>query len=77
MHLLIIPQSAANSLERTVIGPSTTLCGSLYGAGDLIIQGRIEGTIKIKGRLDIGGEARVKASIDVEKSVSLPAHMVG
>lgn len=62
------PQSTANFLERTVIGPSTTLCGSLCGEGDMIIQGSIEGVIKIKGRLDISGQARVKASIDVEKA---------
>ena len=69
MPLSSVPQPAANFLERTVIGPSTTLFGSLCGEGEMIIQGSVEGAIKIKGRLDISGQARVKASIDVEKSV--------
>ena len=70
MTLSFVSRPAVNYLERTVIGPSTTLCGSLCGEGEMIIQGSVEGAIKIKGRLDISGEARVKASIDVEKSVS-------
>lgn len=36
----------------------------------MIIQGYVEGIIKFKGRLDISGEAHVKASIDVEKGLS-------
>lgn len=63
-----VPRSVVNFSERTVIGPSTTLCGSLCGDGEIIIQGSVEGIIKIKGRLDINGQARVKASIDVEKA---------
>lgn len=70
MALLFLSRSTTNSLKRTIIGPSTTLCGSLCGEGELIIQGYVEGIIKIKGRLDISGEARVKASIDVEKVTS-------
>lgn len=62
------PQPATSSLERTVIGPSAKLCGSLCGEGEMIIRGCIEGSIKIKGKLDIGGEAQVRASINVEKS---------
>ena len=66
--MLSVPRTTVNYSERTVIGPSTTLCGSLCGEGEMIIQGSVEGVIKIKGRLDISGQARVKASIDVEKS---------
>ena len=70
MNLSSVSRSAENYSARTVIGPSTTLCGSLCGEGEMLIQGSVEGTIKIKGRLDISGKARVKASIDVEKSTS-------
>ena len=69
-HWPVLNRGSFLNANRTVIGPSTTLCGSLYGVGDLVIQGSIEGIIKIKGSLDISGQARVKASIDVEKSVS-------
>ena len=67
-HWPVLNKKSFLNANRTVIGPSATLCGSLCGVGDLVIQGSIEGIIKIKGRLDISGEAMVKASIDVEKS---------
>ena len=69
MSLPSLLRLTTNYSEITVIGPSTTLCGSLCGEGEMIIQGSVEGVIKIKGRLDISGLARVKASINVEKGV--------
>jgi len=69
-HWPVLNRESFLNANRTVIGPSATLCGSLCGEGEMIIQGSVKGIIKIKGRLYIGGKARVKASIDVEKSVS-------
>ena len=48
----------------TVIGRSATFCGDLSSTEDLQIDGTFEGTIRLSsGRLTVGLEARVKASI--------------
>ena len=48
----------------TVIGRSATFRGDLSSTEDLQIDGTFEGTIRLSsGRLTVGAEARVKASI--------------
>lgn len=46
------------------IGPSISFKGDVTGDEDLIIQGRIEGTVKLsKHNVTIGPEGRVKANV--------------
>lgn len=46
------------------IGPSITVKGDLSGDEDLVIQGRVDGTVKLaKHNVTIGGNGRVKADV--------------
>ena len=49
--------------EPTTIAPDTAISGRLEGDGDLIVHGRVDGTIEISERLTIGPQARVSADI--------------
>ncbi len=50
--------------ERATIGPSITIKGDVSGDEDLLIQGRIEGSVDLKLQsVTVGREGRVKANI--------------
>lgn len=52
------------SSELANIGPSISIRGDLTGDEDLIIRGRVEGTISLKQHnLTIGSEGRIKADV--------------
>ncbi len=41
-------------LERNIIGTNTTIVGDIISEGDFRIDGKVDGTIKTKGRVVIG-----------------------
>lgn len=41
-------------LERNIIGANTTIVGDIISEGDFRIDGKVDGTIKTKGRVVIG-----------------------
>ena len=50
--------------EAAVIGPSIRIKGDLSGEEDLVIQGRVEGTIQLKQKsLTVGAEGKVDANV--------------
>jgi len=50
--------------EPATIGPSITIQGEVTGDEDLVIQGRIEGSVKLeKNHVTIGVDGRLKADI--------------
>lgn len=50
--------------EAATIGPSISIKGDLTGEEDLIVEGRVEGTIDLKqNNLTVGREGRVNASV--------------
>ncbi len=50
--------------ERATIGPSITIRGDVSGDEDLLIQGRVEGSVDLKLKsVTVGTEGRVKANI--------------
>jgi len=54
----------------TVIGKSATFRGDLSSTEDLQIEGEVEGTIRLSnGRLTVGAEARVRASISAPEVI--------
>jgi len=56
--------------ERTsILGPTIQFKGELSAEEDLIIQGRVEGTIAHKQRLTIGREGVVHANVDAQSVV--------
>jgi cytoskeletal protein CcmA (bactofilin family) len=57
-------RSARSAREAAIIGPSITIRGDVTGDEDLMIQGRIEGTVKLKQHnVAVGPEGKVDASI--------------
>jgi cytoskeletal protein CcmA (bactofilin family) len=58
------PQPPARTRELATIGPSISIRGELSGEEDLIVQGRVEGTIDLQqNNVTVGKEGRVKADI--------------
>jgi cytoskeletal protein CcmA (bactofilin family) len=57
--------SAPLSADLAQIGKSVVIKGELSGSEDLYIDGRVEGTISLKGNsLTVGPNGQVKASIE-------------
>jgi cytoskeletal protein CcmA (bactofilin family) len=50
----------------SILGPTLQFKGELSADDDLIIRGRVEGTIKHKQRLTIGPEGRIAANISAQ-----------
>jgi len=62
--------SAGSSGTASVIGPTLSFVGELSAQEDLIIEGKIEGTIKHQKRnLTVGKQGRVKADIHAMKVI--------
>lgn len=56
--------SGSQEKERALIGPSITFTGTLSGEEDVVIQGRIEGSVEFKGySVTVGKYGRIKADI--------------
>jgi len=59
------------------IGKSVVICGEVKGSEDLIVDGRLEGTITLsEGRLTIGPNANVAADLSA-KDVLILGHVQG
>ena len=52
-----------------VIGKGIEISGTLSGAGDLVIEGRVEGEISLKNTLTIEESGEVSADVEVESIV--------
>ena len=59
-----------------MITKTTTIRGSIVGDDDLVIEGQVEGSVRIEGALTIGAEAELKADISAA-SVALDGHVEG
>ncbi len=58
------PRPATGSSERATIGRSITIRGEVSGDEDLLIQGRIDGSVDLQAQsVTVGREGRVKADI--------------
>ena len=56
----------------TVLGRSITVRGEIVGSEDLLIDGRIEGTIKLtQSRLTVGPNAQIRADLQVHDAILL------
>jgi cytoskeletal protein CcmA (bactofilin family) len=49
-----------------VVGPETSIRGNLSGQEDLVVQGRLEGTVSLSGHLIVAESGNVEADVDVE-----------
>lgn len=60
------PYETAKQKKTSVLGPTLRFKGELSADEDLLIQGRIEGSIKHSSSLTVGEEGQVKANIAAE-----------
>lgn len=71
------PQSYERSTGLATIGPSIHIKGDLTGEEDLVIQGRVEGTINLKqNNLTIGQEGNINANI-FARTVTVEGNLKG
>lgn len=47
-------EKVPQTLERNIIGANTTIVGDIISEGDFRIDGKVDGTIKTKGRVVVG-----------------------
>ena len=58
------PESRSHAREAAIIGPSIQINGDLSGEEDLIIQGKVTGTIQLKEKsLTVGTQGKVNANV--------------
>ena len=60
------PYETAKQKKTSVLGPTLRFKGELSAEEDLLIQGRVEGSIKHSSSLTVGEEGQVKANIAAE-----------
>lgn len=51
-------------LERNIIGANTSIVGDIISEGDFRIDGKVDGTIKTKGRVVIGKSGTAKGKVE-------------
>ena len=61
------PAAAPRKSDSSIVGPSILIHGDMTGDEDLVIQGRIEGSISLKKNLaTIGKDGRVNATVSAQ-----------
>lgn len=69
--------SVSSTGAQAMIGESIVITGDLSGEEDLVIQGRVDGTINLKtNNLTIGKGGRVKADVNA-KTITVEGEMDG
>ena len=58
------------------IGPKLVIRGRMSGAGDLAIDGKLEGDVSVQGAVEVGTSGVVMAAIEAER-VSIGGHVRG
>lgn len=56
-------QSSGSSDQATIIARGVTLEGNFQGQGDLVVDGRVKGSINTAGSLTVGPEAVIEAEV--------------
>ena len=72
-----VPASSGSSRRPATVGPSITIQGTLSGEEDLLIEGKVEGEVSLRGNaLSIGKDGRVKADVYAQ-SISVEGEVEG
>lgn len=58
--------NSSSTSSHCVIGPEISVRGSLVGEEDLLIEGRIEGTVSLTGHLTVALGGTVEANLEVQ-----------
>jgi cytoskeletal protein CcmA (bactofilin family) len=64
------------STSPCVIGPQIAVRGTLVGEEDLIVEGRIEGSITLTGHLVVAEPGVIEANLDVD-SIEVRGSVIG
>lgn len=71
------PQRGGASAGRATIGPSISIRGDVTGSEDLLIQGKIDGSVSLeKHSVSVGSEGRVNANI-TGRVITIEGHVEG
>ena len=70
------PRGAGAVVSTTHIAPGAKITGQVNGTSDLVVDGELEGTVKLESHVSIGPEGRVHGDI-VAKSVRIGGRVVG
>lgn len=57
------------NVQPCILGPDTQVRGTLTGEEDLIVEGRIEGSVALSGQLVVAPEGEVQAKVDADAVV--------
>ncbi len=57
--------SSSSSQQSTVIARGVTLEGNFQGQGDVVVEGRVKGSLTTTGTLTVGTEAVIEAEVKV------------
>lgn len=68
--------SGAGSTKTCVIGPKTVVKGDLTGDEDVLVEGSVEGTIRISRDLRVGPGGKLKATVHAQ-SVVVAGELIG
>lgn len=55
--------------QLNIIGKGVTIRGSLSGAGDVVVEGRVEGQVALKDRLTVDTAGTVEADVQANEIV--------
>jgi cytoskeletal protein CcmA (bactofilin family) len=69
-------QPAASAAGTTHIAPGAKITGQVNGNSDLVIDGELEGQVRLDSHVTVGTEGRVQGDI-VAKSVRIGGRVVG
>jgi len=53
---------------ETIIGPSVKVKGDFNSHGNIIVEGIVEGTLKTKGNLRVGSQAKITADVEAKEA---------
>jgi len=59
-------RASSPTSDACVIGPQTAVRGSLSGQEDLVIEGRVEGSVSLSGHLIVAESGEVEADLEIE-----------
>ncbi len=71
------PPATSRKSENSIVGPSILIQGDMTGDEDLVVQGRIEGSITLKKNLvTVGKDGRVNATV-IAKTIRVEGTVEG
>jgi cytoskeletal protein CcmA (bactofilin family) len=70
------PQAPTAGAGTTHIAPGAKITGQVNGNSDLVVDGELEGQVRLESSVTIGAEGRVQGDI-VAKSVRIGGRVVG